>query len=289
MKMKTPISAVNFHLWEPCNFSCKFCFASFQDVRKTILPKGHLPKEESLRVVDRLAEAGFEKITFVGGEPTLCPWLAELIVRAKAKGLVTMIVTNGSGLTDTFLQGVKGSLDWVVISIDALSSQSNLNIGRSINNKTAPDVDYYFKKVELVKQYGMKLKINTVVNQYNFKDKSLGNFIKTIKPFRWKIFKALRVIGQNDISFNEMDVSDEQFQLFIKINEINSLSWAVTENNEQMTASYAMIDPAGRFFDNASGTHRYSRPILVIGVDAAMKEVRIDPAKFKERGGIYEW
>jgi radical S-adenosyl methionine domain-containing protein 2 len=50
-----------------------------------------------------------------------------------------------------------------------------------------------------------------------------------------------------------------------------------------------MIDPAGRFFDNASGTHRYSRPILVIGVDAAMKEVRIDPAKFKERGGIYEW
>ena len=63
---------------------CEFCFATFQDVKREMkLPKGHLPKEYCLLVVDQIAEVGFEKINFVGGEPTLCPWLPDLIVRAK--------------------------------------------------------------------------------------------------------------------------------------------------------------------------------------------------------------
>ncbi|MEO0472453.1 MAG: radical SAM protein, partial [Bacteroidota bacterium] len=67
------VPSVNFHLWEPCNMRCGFCFATFQDVKRTILPKGHLPKEDALNVVQAIAKAGFEKITFAGGEPTLCP------------------------------------------------------------------------------------------------------------------------------------------------------------------------------------------------------------------------
>ncbi len=45
------IPSVNFHLWEPCNMRCKFCFASFQDVKSGILPKGHLSKDETIRIV----------------------------------------------------------------------------------------------------------------------------------------------------------------------------------------------------------------------------------------------
>ncbi|WP_282071372.1 hypothetical protein [Polaribacter atrinae] len=44
----------------------------------------------------KIAAAGFEKITFAGGEPMLCPWLPKLIKTAKELGLTTMIVTNGS-------------------------------------------------------------------------------------------------------------------------------------------------------------------------------------------------
>jgi radical S-adenosyl methionine domain-containing protein 2 len=98
------IPAVNYHLWEPCNMRCKFCFATFQDVKRTVLPKGHLSRHKSLDLISRLAEFGFEKKTFVGGEPTLCPWLGELIVKAKAMGMVTMLVTNGSNLSDAFLK-----------------------------------------------------------------------------------------------------------------------------------------------------------------------------------------
>ena len=61
------IPSVNFHLWKPCNMSCQFCFATFQDFGRDILPKGHLAPEDCMAVVEALAEAGFEKINFAGG------------------------------------------------------------------------------------------------------------------------------------------------------------------------------------------------------------------------------
>jgi len=57
------VPSVNWHFWEPCNMRCAFCFAKFQDVKREMnLPKGHLPEEDCLFVVNRLAKAGFEKI-----------------------------------------------------------------------------------------------------------------------------------------------------------------------------------------------------------------------------------
>jgi len=127
------IPAVNFHLWEPCNMRCKFCFATFQDVKKSILPKGHLPREQAVKVVQQLADFGFQKITFAGGEPTLCKWLPDLIATAKQSGMTTMIVTNGSKLTDTFLKVNGNKLDWIAISIDSLNTETNLQTGRAIS------------------------------------------------------------------------------------------------------------------------------------------------------------
>ncbi|HPF92214.1 MAG TPA: radical SAM protein, partial [Flavobacteriales bacterium] len=93
------IPSVNFHLWQPCNMRCRFCYATFQDVKRSILPKGHLPRGQAIEVVRHLAAHGFQKITFAGGEPTLCPWLPDLIGTAKEAGMTTMIVTNGSRLS----------------------------------------------------------------------------------------------------------------------------------------------------------------------------------------------
>lgn len=52
-----------------------------------------------------------------------------------------------------------------------------------------------------------------------------------------------------------------------------------------MLESYVMIDPNGRFFQNALGqsSYRYSRPILDIGVEHAFASVGMEPAKFCAR------
>lgn len=283
------IPSVNYHLWEPCNMRCKFCFATFQDVKQTILPKGHLPKEQAIEVVLQLAEIGFEKITFAGGEPTLCPWLPELIAAAKEAGMTTMIVTNGSKLTDAFLEANKQTLDWIAISIDSLNEDTNISTGRAIAGNTPLTREYYFSLVNRIKQHGYGLKINTVVSSKNHTEQ-MNEFIRYAQPKRWKLLQVLPIVGQNDMNIGNFKISDEQFQLFLgNHKDLKDITDIVPESNSQMKGSYAMVDPAGRFYDNTTGRHNYSRPILEIGSRLAIQQVNYDFSRFVSRGGIYNW
>lgn len=283
------IPSVNFHLWEPCNMRCKFCFATFQDVKQSILPKGHLPKEKAVQVVQQLADFGFQKITFAGGEPTLCKWLPDLIATAKDAGMTTMLVSNGSRLTEEFLEDNKNKLDWIAISIDSLNAATNLTIGRAIAGNKPLHVEYYESIANRVKQFGYGLKINTVVSRNNFNE-NMNDFIRYAKPKRWKVLQVLPIIGQNDNKIDNFKISQSEFQIFIDNHiDMQAITNIVPETNSQIKGSYAMVDPAGRFFDNATGTHNYSRQILEVGVMVAMKEVNYDLPKFISRGGQYDW
>lgn len=268
---------------------CKFCFATFQDVKNSILPKGHLTKEQSIEVVLHLAEIGFEKITFAGGEPTLCPWLPDLIATAKQAGLTTMIVTNGSRLNDNFLQANQQNLDWIAVSIDSLNDETNVSTGRAITGKTALQLNYYLALLDRVKQHGYGLKINTVVSSKNWHE-NMSDIIRYAKPKRWKLLQVLPIKGQNDLNIDNFKVTDEQFQIFIdNHNGLEDITNIVPENNNQMTGSYAMVDPAGRFYDNTTGGHIYSKAILDIGARLAIQQMSYDFSKFVSRGGIYNW
>ena len=283
------IQSVNFHLWEPCNMRCKFCFATFQDVKQSILPKGHLPKEEAIEVVLQLADIGFKKITFAGGEPTLCPWLPDLIATAKDAGLTTMIVSNGSKISDEFLVANQSKLDWIAVSIDSLNDTTNINSGRAICGKSPLTHQYYSKLVEKIKHFGYGLKINTVVSNSNFTE-NMSAFIRYANPKRWKLLQVLPIKGQNDVNIDDFIISEEAFKHFLdKHSHLKNVVQIVPESNEQIKGSYAMVDPAGRFFENITGTHLYSRPITEIGAKLAIQQVNYNQTKFIERGGIYNW
>lgn len=282
----TSIPSINFHLWEPCNMRCKFCFATFQDVKQTILPKGHLPKEKSLRVVEEIAKVGFEKITFAGGEPLLCPWLPDLIKRAKQLGLTTMIVTNGSRLTEQFLKQNKMNLDWIALSIDSLKDSTNIAIGRAITGKKPLNISFYKELITNIHRYGYGLKVNTVVNALNFNE-NFKDFLDFAKPKRWKVLQVLPIKGQNDIKIEDFKINSIQFEKFV-LNHQN-INIMIPESNESIKGSYVMVDPAGRFFENSEGKHKYSGEILEVGVENALKMVNYNLEKFLSRGGIYNW
>ena len=116
--------SVNWHLWPWCNYRCKFCFDTFSK------KKGTLSKERALLVPGLLADSGTKKISFAGGEPTLCPYLGDLLQEAKDKGLTTMVISNGTGLTPRFLQKFHRWIDWVTLSIDSQSSGTLVALGR---------------------------------------------------------------------------------------------------------------------------------------------------------------
>jgi len=286
MNTNTFIPSVNFHLWEPCNMRCKFCFATFQDVKNTILPKGHLPQAEAIEVVRQLAKVGFEKITFAGGEPTLCPWLSDLIEVAKLEGMTTMIVTNGTRLTDDFLHKNCHHLDWIAISIDSLNAATNLATGRAIVGKKVLDESDYQRLIEKAHHYDFGLKINTVITRLNYQE-DMTDFILSSGAKRWKVLQVLPISGQNDACIQDFQITCEQFNSFI--NRHKTVDFIVPESNTAMKGSYVMVDPAGRFFENSKGKHRYSQPILKVGVFEALQSLEYDFQKFINRGGIYEW
>jgi radical S-adenosyl methionine domain-containing protein 2 len=289
MSLKNKIPSVNYHLWEPCNMRCKFCFATFQDVKQSVLPRGHLPEAEAIQVVELLADAGFEKITFAGGEPLLCPWLGTLIETAKNRDMTTMIVTNGSKLSKEWLSKHQSILDWVTLSIDSLNAASNLETGRAITGKKALSPAFYASVIKNVHELGMRLKINTVVSSVNYLE-NMASFIATVKPERWKLFQVLPIQGQNDTCINDFLITKEQFLTFAEEHKAANLGIPIiAETNELMTASYAMVDPAGRFFDNSKGRHTYSEKMLEVGVEKAFQQVLILEDRFLKRDGVYNW
>lgn len=267
---------------------CRYCFAAFDDVRRSVLPRGHLPEVGAIEVVDALA-ARFEKVTFAGGEPTLCPWLLPLVQRAHAAGAVTMLVTNGTAIDGGWLDLFAGSLDWLTLSVDSASPEVNRAVGRAVSGRPIP-VERHVEVAREARARGMRLKVNTVVTRLNAAE-DMAAALEALAPERWKIFQALRVVGQNDDGYRDVACEAAEFERFIQRHAHLARKGiaVVPEDNTAMRGSYAMVDPAGRFYDNVDGGHRYSRPILDVGIDVAWSDVKFSAARFDERGGRYDY
>ncbi|MDI1494722.1 MAG: Radical SAM protein [Cenarchaeum symbiont of Oopsacas minuta] len=275
-----PIS-VNFHLIKTCNEQCGYCFATFDDRRF----QKQLELDQVKQILTQLHMAGTEKITFVGGEPTLFKDLDNAIIHAKQLGMITCLVTNGARL-ERLLEGCDKHLNWVAFSIDSIHEDIQQKLGRGKG-------DYIKKSIRLAKichKLGIKVKLNTVITDLNYTE-DFSWLIKTIRPKRWKVFQALPIKGQNDGKIEKLLISSEKFQTFCTNNkhlENNKLK-IIFEDNDAMTESYIMIDPDGKFFSNVDGKYVYSSPILKVGVSKAFSEIRFNIDKFEKRNGKYNW
>jgi radical S-adenosyl methionine domain-containing protein 2 len=280
---------INIHLTRRCNLGCNFCYAQFAESNS-----GQMPPATLRRILETIGAAPpsrvgrRRKVNFAGGEPLLYANLAGMVEFSKGLGLVTSIVTNGSLLTGSTLSRLAGALDICAISLDSGSPETNKAIGR-FSESFQPDAQFYLTLGGCVKTAGIRLKINTVVNRHNLAE-NLGGLVSDLQPFRWKLFQVKKVIGQNHENFDDLANSTAEFEDFVMRNR-RRLAPGITmvpETARTMSGSYAMIAPNGCFFDSAAGFHRYSRPILDVGVAEAFQDVAFDADKFVNRGGSYE-
>lgn len=254
--------------------SCKFCYATYN----TFKVSRHLEYQDVCLILKKLHEAGVKKVTFAGGEPMLYKDLQRVIKYAKHIGLTTSIITNGSLLTVEWLQEMVDHLDWIGLSIDSVMVNTNKLIGRT--SKINPN---YYSLTRQIHFLGYKLKINTVVNRYN-QHENMSSFIKWAAPDRWKIFDTLRVQGQNEQEFD--NIKSTKFDDYIARHHHKSM---VVENNENMTASYLLIDPLGRFYENWGAETKKSDSLVDHSVEHCLSQITVNREAFINRGGIYEW
>ena len=250
-------------------------------------------------MIEDLSSSGVEKINFVGGEPMLHPHLEAWIVAAKSCGLTTSIVSNGTKMTEEWLTKMRPYLDWLGLSIDASNDEMHALMGRGLKGEIASGVSKHLERSKEVWQIarglGYGLKLNTVVTSVNVDD-DMSELVANLKPHRWKVFRVLRIEGENDGRVEPLLIDQEQFERYM-LHHRNSLkvlgeTQIVSEDNEEMLGTYAMIDPQGRAYTNLHGRYSYSKQSAVdIGFSAAWAQVMdgFSQQNFIRRGGEWSW
>jgi len=278
-----------------CNYGCRFCYAPLTEQRK----ESRISKEAGISLIQDLANSGVKKINFVGGEPMLHPHLEAWIVAAKSSGLTTSIVSNGTRMTEEWMTRMRPHLDWLGLSIDASNDEMHALMGRGLKGEIASGFSRHLERSkevwQIARELGYGLKLNTVVTSVNADD-DMSELVGFLKPHRWKIFRVLRIEGENDGRVEPLLISRNQFDDYMTRHRRSLQDFGgthtVAEDNEDMLGTYAMIDPQGRAYTNLHGRYRYSKQSAVdIGYSAAWKQVMggFSHKGFINRGGEWSW
>ncbi len=171
--------------WEvtrACAFACKHCRADAQhqpDPRE-------LTTQESLQLVDRLAEFGNPILIFTGGDPMMRRDLFELIAYATQKGLRCSLTPTATALptVERLVKAKESGIRRIALSLDA----------------STPEVHDRFRQVEgswertmrilhNANQVGLSVQVNTSVTTFNVdRLHDMVPFIEEVQAVQWSVF-----------------------------------------------------------------------------------------------------
>jgi len=144
-----------------CNLKCVHCYIDAQNKKD----KGELSTEQAKVMIDDLAAFGAPVFLFSGGEPFMRPDLFELGKYALAKGLRTVISTNGTMITEDTAKKIKETgFSYVGISLDGLEQT---------NDKFREKKGAFKKTLEGIRNchaHGVRAGLRFTINKYNFQD-----------------------------------------------------------------------------------------------------------------------
>ena len=153
------------------------------------------------------------------------------------------VVTNGSKVTEDWMEEFGYYLDIMAVSVDSFNSEVNDKIGRRSKAK-----NNHLESLKTVKNWcqahGVLFKMNTVVNRYNFQE-DMQEEVKKLDPIRWKVFQCLPIDAENMgegalRQVEEFLIIDSEWQQFLDTH--GSIKCLVPENNDAMRNSYLILD-----------------------------------------------
>lgn len=144
-----------------CNLKCIHCYIDAKNTQDT----GELTTSQAKILIDDLAEFGAPVFLFSGGEPFVREDLFDLGKYAKAKGLRTVISTNGTLITDSVAKKVKDAgFSYVGISLDGLEATNDkFREQKGAFKKTLSGIRNCLKN-------GVRVGLRFTINRHNFKD-----------------------------------------------------------------------------------------------------------------------
>jgi MoaA/NifB/PqqE/SkfB family radical SAM enzyme len=131
-----------------CNLACTYC-SEFDDFSPPV------PEAVMVERVDRLGDLGLTILVFSGGEPLMHPQLERLIARARKRGMVAAMITNGYLLNLERIRKLnEAGLDHLQISIDNIRPDE-------VSKKSLKVLD---KKLQLLAEHAhFNVNVNSVI------------------------------------------------------------------------------------------------------------------------------
>jgi hypothetical protein len=126
------------------------------------------------------------RVTFVGGEPLLCPHYLDLAREAKRRGAEVVLATNGAKLVGAYGDDVLAAADVVNLSLDGSDGRIMAEIGRG-------NARYFDWCVELWKRLatrpGLRLGSEYDGDESQCRRRHAGSRAQA-RPERWKVFQG---------------------------------------------------------------------------------------------------
>lgn len=158
-KDKKPV--IVWNMTQRCNLKCVHCYARSEDISY----ENELTHEQSIAMIDDLADFGVPVLLFSGGEPLTHPRLVEYAQYAVKKGMRAVISTNGTLITKEKAKTLKEiGLSYVGISLDGLEETHDKFRGVKGSFKKA------MAAIENCKEAGIKVGLRFTINKRNVKD-----------------------------------------------------------------------------------------------------------------------
>ena len=156
--------AVDLYVTRDCNLRCTYCFAGAKYVLEHRDCEDFSGRRSRIfNLVDQIADFDLRRILVTGGEPTLLPYLPEVIGRLTTYGIRVTLATNALLMSDKLVESLKGA--------GLQKVQAKLDAGRpSIQDALSGVEGSYAKLIEgirILKRHSLYVSVASVVTASN--------------------------------------------------------------------------------------------------------------------------
>lgn len=174
-----------------CNLHCQHCLAGHgTDFIKD------LPEEQQIEALNKIAFCEVTRITWTGGEPTLCKSLPRLLEICHSYKIPTIVTTHGLALRPKLYDSLNPNFDKLRFSFDGLEKTHNNIRGGDFFQKTIAAI------IE-AKSKGFTIEANISVMQNNIAD--IPELIVKLESLGTKKIVLLNLMDRESAHDNKLE------------------------------------------------------------------------------------
>ena len=176
---------------QSCNLNCFFCHSE-GNLRSGITKS--INNNQFFDCIRILLDNGIKKVKFMGGEPTLCVGLPDIVERIKAidKTIDVSMITNGVVPDSLLEQYISSGINRINVSLHGY----NPDLFKEITGGSIDQLKLTFNTISFLKNKGMLGKVNYVI----LKGKNIDEFMNVLEYVHENdiVLDVLNYLGENE-------------------------------------------------------------------------------------------